>query len=84
MNLKSMQKTAVDLYNWTIGQYPNRKITVMGHSYGTGIAAYLASVKKCDKPGRYWLGMEALDCATFCFGLYYQFNIPCYQHSAYR
>jgi pimeloyl-ACP methyl ester carboxylesterase len=48
MNLKSMQKTAVDLYNWAIKQYPDRKITVMGHSYGTGIAAYLASVKKCE------------------------------------
>lgn len=48
MNLKSMQKTAVDLYDWAKKNYPDRKIVVMGHSYGTGIAAFLASVRNCD------------------------------------
>ena len=48
MNHKSLQRTAVDLYNWAKEKYPDRKITVMGHSYGTGIAAYLASEKECD------------------------------------
>jgi pimeloyl-ACP methyl ester carboxylesterase len=48
MNLKSMQNTAVDLYDWAKTNYPDKKIVVMGHSYGTGIAAYLASIKKCD------------------------------------
>lgn len=48
MNLKSMQQTAIDLHNWAIQTYPNKKIIIMGHSYGTGIAAYLASVKECD------------------------------------
>ena len=40
-----MKQTAEDLYDWAIQQYPGRKITVMGHSYGTGIATYLA---KCQ------------------------------------
>jgi pimeloyl-ACP methyl ester carboxylesterase len=48
MNLKSIQQTSEDLYNWAVNTYPNKKIVIMGHSYGTGIAAYLASVKKCD------------------------------------
>ncbi|MGJ7910120.1 alpha/beta fold hydrolase [Neobacillus sp. LXY-1] len=48
MNLKSMQNTAIDLYDWTKINYPDKHIVVMGHSYGTGIAAYLASVRKCD------------------------------------
>lgn len=48
MNLKSMQKTATDLYDWTKKNYPDKKIVVMGHSYGSGIAAYLASKKTCD------------------------------------
>lgn len=43
MNLKSMQNTAIDLYDWAKKNYPNKKIIVMGHSYGTGVAAYLAS-----------------------------------------
>ncbi len=49
MNLNSMQNTAIDLYDWAKAHYPNKKITVMGHSYGTGIATYLASVRTCDK-----------------------------------
>ncbi|NLY92300.1 MAG: alpha/beta hydrolase [Firmicutes bacterium] len=48
MNLESMQQTAVDLYDWAKRNYPEQKIIVMGHSYGTGIAAYLASVRNCD------------------------------------
>ncbi|MEA4833336.1 hypothetical protein SDC9_83376 [bioreactor metagenome] len=48
MNLKSLQKTAVDLYDWAENRYAGRKITVMGHSYGAGIAAYLASERECD------------------------------------
>jgi uncharacterized protein len=48
MNLKSMQNTAIDLYDWTKINYPNKNIVVMGHSYGAGIAAYLASVRNCD------------------------------------
>lgn len=49
MNLKSMQNTAIDLYDWAKKNYPNKKIIVMGHSYGTGVAAYLASERNCDK-----------------------------------
>ena len=48
MNLKSMQQTAEDFYDWAVQTYPNKKLIIMGHSYGTGIAAYLASVKECD------------------------------------
>lgn len=48
MNLKYMQQTAEGLYNWAVQTYPDKKIIIMGHSYGTGIAAYLASVKECD------------------------------------
>lgn len=48
MNLRSMQNTAIDLYDWAKTNYPDKKIVVMGHSYGTGIAAYLASVRNCD------------------------------------
>ena len=49
MNLKSMESTATDLYNWAAATYPDKKIIVMGHSYGTGMATYLASKKPCDK-----------------------------------
>lgn len=48
MNLKTMQKTATDLYDWTSKNYPNKKIIIIGHSYGTGIATYLASEKECE------------------------------------
>lgn len=47
MNLESMQKSATDLYDWVKQQYPQSEIIVMGHSYGTGIATYLASVREC-------------------------------------
>lgn len=45
MNLSSMQQTAIDLYDWARENYPSQQIIVMGHSYGAGIAAYLASVR---------------------------------------
>lgn len=48
MNLKSMQKSAEDFYDWAKEKYPNRKIIVIGHSYGCGMASYLASVRECD------------------------------------
>lgn len=48
MNLHSMQDTAADLYDWAETTYPKKKIIVIGHSYGTGIATYLASVRDCD------------------------------------
>lgn len=48
MNLKSMQQTALDLYEWTKTNYPNKKIVVIGNSYGSGMATYLASQKNCD------------------------------------
>lgn len=48
MNLKTMQQTAINLYEWVREQYPGRRVTVIGHSYGTGMAAYLASVRACD------------------------------------
>lgn len=46
MNLKTMQQTAVEMYDWAVKEYPERKIIVMGHSYGTGIATYLVSVRE--------------------------------------
>jgi pimeloyl-ACP methyl ester carboxylesterase len=49
MNLKTMRLSAEKLYDWAEEQYPNRKIVVVGHSYGCGMAAYLASVRNCDK-----------------------------------
>ena len=48
MNLKSMQQTATDLYDYATENYPEKEIIVMGHSYGSGMAAYLASVRKCN------------------------------------
>lgn len=48
MNIKTMQKTAVEMYDWAKKEYPQADIVVMGHSYGTGIATYLASVKEID------------------------------------
>lgn len=49
MNLETMKKTAIDLYDWACKEYPDRKIIVMGHSYGTGMATYLASVRNTEK-----------------------------------
>ncbi|MBE5962762.1 MAG: alpha/beta hydrolase [Lachnospiraceae bacterium] len=48
MNLATMKKTAEEMYEWAANRYPGRKIMVMGHSYGVGMAAYLGSAKKCD------------------------------------
>lgn len=48
MNLKTMQKSAEELYDYARAQYPNRHIYIMGHSYGCGMAAYLASVRECE------------------------------------
>lgn len=28
-------------------EYPQSEIVIMGHSYGAGMATYLASVRKC-------------------------------------
>ena len=44
MNLKTMQQTSMELYDWVKKEYPQSQIVIMGHSYGTGIATYLASV----------------------------------------
>lgn len=48
MNLQSMQQSATELYDWVKQQYPQAEVIVMGHSYGTGIATYLASVRECE------------------------------------
>ena len=48
MNLDTMQKTAVEMYDWAKKEYPQSKIVIMGHSYGTGIATYLASVRETE------------------------------------
>ncbi|MGG5319171.1 hypothetical protein IGI49_003723 [Enterococcus sp. AZ071] len=47
MKLDTMQKSATDAYDWLVEHYPNKKVVVIGHSYGSGMAAYLASQKKC-------------------------------------
>jgi pimeloyl-ACP methyl ester carboxylesterase len=47
MNLRSMQKTAEELYDYAKEKYPGREIYIFGHSYGCGMAAYLASVREC-------------------------------------
>lgn len=49
MNLKSMEQTAVDFYDYIIMKHPHSNIYVIGHSYGCGIAAYLASVRNVKK-----------------------------------
>lgn len=46
MNLKTMQQTATEMYDWAKSKYPTAQIVIMGHSYGTGMAAYLASVRE--------------------------------------
>ncbi|MGN0194437.1 MAG: alpha/beta fold hydrolase [Pseudoramibacter sp.] len=49
MNLTTMQQSAEALYDWAKDHYPGKKIIVMGHSYGCGMAAYFASVRNCDR-----------------------------------
>ena len=48
MNLKTMQKSAEEVYDYARAQYPDSRIYIMGHSYGCGMAAYLASVRECE------------------------------------
>lgn len=43
-----MQQAATDMYDWIIEQYPEKNVTIIGHSYGSGMAAYLVSVRNCD------------------------------------
>jgi len=47
MNLKTMKQSAEELYEWARNHYPDSEIIIIGHSYGAGIATYLASVRKC-------------------------------------
>ena len=47
MNLQTMKKSSVELYDWTQEKYPQAEIIIMGHSYGVGMATYLASVREC-------------------------------------
>jgi len=47
MNLKTMKQSAEDLYEWVRNHYPDSEIIIIGHSYGAGIATYLASVREC-------------------------------------
>lgn len=49
MNLKTMQEAAVKLYDYVIGlnNVDKDNIYVIGYSYGTGMAAYLASQRNC-------------------------------------
>lgn len=46
MNLASMKQTATDFYDYIVKRHPGKDIIVIGHSYGSGIAVYLASVRK--------------------------------------
>ncbi len=48
MDLSTMQKSATDFFDYCKARYPSRKIVVTGHSYGCGMAAYLASARDCD------------------------------------
>ena len=47
MNLKTMQRSAEELYDYAARKYPGRDFYIFGHSYGCGMAAYLASVRDC-------------------------------------
>jgi hypothetical protein len=49
MNLKTMQEASVKLYDYIINlDYVDKNnVYVIGHSYGTGMAAYLASKRNC-------------------------------------
>lgn len=48
MNIKTMKQSAEELYDWVKKHYPNSEIIIIGHSYGVGIATYLASVRECN------------------------------------
>ena len=47
MNLRTMQEAAEELYDYAEKMYPGRDVYIFGHSYGCGMAAYLASVREC-------------------------------------
>ncbi len=47
MNLKTMKRSAEELYDYAANLYPGKDIYIFGHSYGCGMAAYLASVREC-------------------------------------
>lgn len=47
MNLATMQQSAEELYDYAKAKYPGRDIYIFGHSYGCGMASYLASVRNC-------------------------------------
>lgn len=49
MNLKTMQEASLKLYDYIINlDYVDKNsVYVIGHSYGTGMAAYLASERNC-------------------------------------
>lgn len=49
MNLQTMQKSAEALYDYAAMRYPGKEIIVMGHSYGCGMAAYLAGIRNCSQ-----------------------------------
>ncbi len=49
MSLKTMQQSALDLYEWVVENYPGKDIVVIGHSYGCGMAAYLVSIGSCKQ-----------------------------------
>ncbi|MFX3619213.1 MAG: alpha/beta hydrolase family protein [Sporolactobacillus sp.] len=51
MNLKTMQESALLLYDYIIKQdyVDTSHLVIMGYSYGTGIATYLASKRTCAK-----------------------------------
>lgn len=51
MNLKTMQESALELYDYIIkqGYVDISHIVIIGYSYGTGIATYLASKRTCAK-----------------------------------
>lgn len=48
INLTNMKKSAEDFYDSVRKMEPRKKLFVIGHSYGTGMAAYLASVRPCQ------------------------------------
>lgn len=47
MNLKTMKQSAEELYDYATARYPDKDIYIFGHSYGCGMASYLASVREC-------------------------------------